>query len=106
MQNSVKELHEAVTEIYDVAAIWNTVTAYIDKAKLKDSDLGLIGKAAGCVDSYNSKVVDAMIQKFKDGSKSLVISGETLNRVIKNYDKTEVVNRQAILDAREGFGNV
>lgn len=64
-------------------------------------NLGLIGKAAGCVDSYNSKVVDAMIQKFQDGSESLAISGDALNLVIKNYDKTEVVNKQAILGVRQ-----
>lgn len=106
MQESAKELHEAVMKIYDVAAVWKYVTVYIDEAKLKDSDLGLIGKAARCVDSYNSEVADAMIQKFKDGSKGLVASGDALNLVIKNYDKTEVVNKQAILGVRQGFKHV
>lgn len=81
-------LQATSTDFSAAARNWDLANSHLGGAKLFDDDLGIIGRMANIVSSYN-QAVDTTWQKLNAGAKALRDGGAALDKVGVYYEQAE-----------------
>lgn len=84
-----ESLRKTQQSLSDTAGRWTQLANQTMPAwRLQDSDLGLLGRMAHVVESYNN-VLDDIMNKVRKGGQSLQAAGDALNVVAANYERQD-----------------